>query len=40
VWRATATESLDPSSDPDKNYNKLKSALTKLMKNFPPPKSK
>jgi hypothetical protein len=40
VWRATATESLDPSSDPNKNYSKLKSALTKLMKNFPPPKSK
>jgi hypothetical protein len=40
VWRATATESLDPSSDPNKNYSRLKSALTKLMKNFPPPKSK
>src|SRR5262245_26145756 len=32
VWRATATESLDPSSDPTKNYNNLKRALTKLMK--------
>ena len=40
VWRATGTEALDPSSDPDKNYAKLKSGLTKLMKNFPPPKSK
>jgi len=40
VWRATATESLDPSPDPNKNYSRLKSALTKLMKNFPPPKSK
>ena len=40
VWRATATESLDPSSDPNKNYNNLKKALTKLMKNFPPPFSK
>jgi hypothetical protein len=40
VWRATGTESLDPSSDPNKNYSRLKTALTKLMKNFPPPKSK
>lgn len=40
VWRATATESLDPSSDPTKNYNNLKKALTKLMKNYPPPVAK
>jgi len=40
VWRGTVTETLDPSSNADKNYNKLKSALTKVMKNFPPPKAK
>jgi hypothetical protein len=40
VWRATGTESLDPSSNPDKNYANLKKALTKLMKNFPPPVAK
>jgi hypothetical protein len=40
VWRGTVTETLDPSSNADKNYNKLKSALTKLMKNYPPPVKK
>jgi hypothetical protein len=34
------TETLDPSSNADKNYNKLKSALTKLLKDFPPPVKK
>jgi hypothetical protein len=40
VWRGTVTETLDPSSNADKNYNKLKTALTKLLKSFPPPVSK
>lgn len=40
VWRGTVTETLDPSSNADKNYNKLKGALTKMMKDFPPPKAK
>jgi len=40
VWRGSVTEMLDPSSNADKNYNKLKSALTKALKNFPPPKKK
>ena len=40
VWRGTATETLDPSSNADKNFSKLKTALTKLLKNFPPPKTK
>ena len=40
VWRGTVTETLDPSSNADKNYSKLKSALTKLLKNFPPPAKK
>jgi hypothetical protein len=40
VWRGTVTETLDPSSDPTKNYNRLKTALTKLLKDFPPPVAK
>jgi hypothetical protein len=40
IWRGTVTETLDPSSNPDKNYAKLKTALTKLLKNFPPPAKK
>jgi hypothetical protein len=40
VWRGTVTETLDPSSNPDKNYQRLQKALTKLLKNFPPPASK
>jgi len=40
VWRGTATETLNPSSNPDKNYQNLKKALTKLLKNFPPPAAK
>jgi hypothetical protein len=40
VWRGTVTESLDPSSNPDKNYKQLQKALTKLLKDFPPPVSK
>ncbi len=40
VWRGTVTETLDPSSNADKNYNKLKTALTKMLKNFPPPVKK
>jgi hypothetical protein len=40
IWRGTVTETLDPSSNADKNYNKLKSALTKLLKDFPPPVKK
>jgi hypothetical protein len=40
VWRGTATEMLNPSSNADKNYNNLKKGLTKLLKNFPPPVKK
>lgn len=40
VWRGTVTETLDPSSDPDKSYKRLQTALTKLFKNFPPPVKK
>jgi hypothetical protein len=40
VWRGTVTETLDPSANPDKNYQHLQKALAKLLKNFPPPVSK
>jgi hypothetical protein len=40
VWRGTVTEMLDPSSDPNKNYKRLQTALTKLLKDFPPPVKK
>ena len=40
VWRGTVTGTINPSSNADKNYKKLKSALTKLLKNFPPPVKK
>jgi hypothetical protein len=36
VWRGSATKSLNPSSNPDKNYKNLQKAVAKLLKNFPP----
>jgi hypothetical protein len=36
VWRGTATNSLDPSANTDKNYNNLQKAITKLLRPFPP----
>jgi len=40
VWRGTATKSLDPSKDPQKNQAKLNKAIAKLLKDFPPPPKK
>jgi hypothetical protein len=40
IWRGSATDTLDPSSDPDKRMKRLRKAMGKLLKNFPPqPKS-
>ena len=36
VWRGTATKTLDPSKDPQKNQEKLNKAVAKLLKDFPP----
>lgn len=36
VWRGTATNSLDPSANTDKNYNNLQKAIAKLLRPFPP----
>src|SRR5215467_8329704 len=36
VWRGTATRTLEPSKDPQKNQERLNKAVAKLLKNFPP----
>jgi hypothetical protein len=36
IWRGTATNTLNPSSNADKNYNNLQKAIEKLLKPFPP----
>ncbi len=36
VWRGSATKTLNPSSDPDKNYKNLQKAVNKLLKDYPP----
>jgi len=36
VWRGSATKTLNPSKDPDKNYKNLQKAMEKLFKNYPP----
>jgi len=36
VWTGTATKSIDPSSNQEKNQNKLNKAMQKLLKDYPP----
>ncbi len=36
VFRSQGTDTLNPSSDPDKNYKKIQKAVEKILKNFPP----
>jgi hypothetical protein len=36
VWRGTATNSLDPGANADKNYINLQKAIGKLLRPFPP----
>jgi len=36
LWRGTATKTLNPSKDPQKNQDRLNKAVAKLLKNFPP----
>jgi Domain of unknown function (DUF4136) len=36
VWTGTATKTLDPSSSPQKNQQRLDKAMAKLLKNYPP----
>jgi hypothetical protein len=40
VWRGTATKTLDPSSNPEKNQKNLQKAMAKLLKNYPPKQGK
>lgn len=40
IWQGTATKTLNPSSNEQKNLKNLAAAIAKLMKNFPPPKGK
>jgi hypothetical protein len=40
IWQGTATKTLDPSSNQQKNLKNLANGITKLMKNFPPPVKK
>jgi len=40
VWRGTATKTLEPSKDPQKNQEKLNKAVAKLLKDFPPKSKK
>src|SRR5271154_4704984 len=37
VWTGTATKTLDPSSNQEKNQKNLDKAMAKLLKNYPPP---
>lgn len=36
VWKGTATKTLNPSKDPQKNQERLQKAMNKLLKDFPP----
>jgi hypothetical protein len=38
VWTGTATKTIDPSSNPEKNMKNLDKAMAKLLKNYPPKK--
>ncbi len=40
VWTGTATKTLNPSSDQEKNQKNLDKAMTKLLKNYPPQQKK
>jgi hypothetical protein len=40
IWRGTATKTLNPSGNQQKDMNNLNKAVAKLLKNFPPPPPK
>jgi hypothetical protein len=40
VWTGTATKTLNPSSNQEKNQKNLDKAMGKLLKNYPPPQKK
>jgi hypothetical protein len=40
VWTGTATKTLNPSTNQEKNQKNLDKAMAKLLKNYPPPQKK
>jgi len=40
IWRGTATKTLNPSGNQQKDMNNLNKSVAKLLKNFPPPPPK
>jgi len=40
VWRGNASKTLDPKAKPEKQQKNLEKAVTKLLKNYPPPPPK
>lgn len=40
VWRGVASKTIDPKAKPEKQEKNLKKAVTKLLKNYPPPVKK
>jgi hypothetical protein len=40
VWRGSASKTLDAKASPEKRQNNINKAVTKLLKNFPPPVKK
>ena len=40
VWRGSATKTIDTRANPEKQQKNLPKAMTKLLKNFPPPVKK
>ena len=38
VWEGTASKVIDPKATPEKQQKNLAKAVTKLLKNYPPPK--
>jgi hypothetical protein len=37
IWRGVASKTIDPKAKPEKQEKNLKKAVTKLLKNYPPP---
>jgi hypothetical protein len=40
IWQGSCTKTVDPGSSPEKNQKNIEKAMQKLMKNFPPGRSK
>ena len=38
IWRGLASKTIDPKAKPDKQEKNLQKAVTKLLKNYPPPR--